>query len=148
MFIDIVYNTITDIYVLWKRWGKIVTGLHTALPGIQGSGLPITRAASAYQDATNNIPHQKKPEEWPPCLEHKIKLCNSVEEWLIPSETFKITNCTRSLMSRDISCSQMRQITFIWRLESDSNCCRFHQLTQINTAVRVKAFETDMGGGL
>ena len=37
----------------------------------EGSGLPITRAASANQNVTNSIPCEK-PEEWPPCLPHSL----------------------------------------------------------------------------
>ena len=38
----------------------------------QDSGLPMTRAASANQNVTNNIPSEKR-EQWPACLVQKPK---------------------------------------------------------------------------
>ena len=39
-------------------------------PVMEGSGLPITRAASADLNTTDNILHEK-PEEWPLCFARK-----------------------------------------------------------------------------
>ena len=48
----------------------------------------------------------------------------------IPSKTFTISNGVRSLIPRDISANQIRQIIFIKTLDSDSNHRAFHQTPQ------------------
>ena len=73
--------------------------------------------------------------EWLPCLPYKLHYRNRAENWLIPNKTFKISNGTHSSMTRDTSCNQMRKITFILMLGSDSNYCAFHQ-SQIRELVR------------
>ena len=61
----------------------------------------------------------KKLEQWPPYFPQKLTSSKEAKDWLIPRETFKVCNGARSLMTRYISCNQMKQITFIWiRLKS------------------------------
>ena len=57
------------------------------------------------------------------------------QNWSILNETFKICNCTYSLMMRDIGCdqSQRRQITNQLNAESYSDHCVCHQSTQNTT---------------
>ena len=57
----------------------------------EGSRLPITRAPSADQNVTYNIPREKR-EEWPPCLSHKLKQSNGAKDWWIVNKTFKTGN--------------------------------------------------------
>ena len=47
---------------------------------IEGTGLPITRAASSNQNATNGIPREKL-EEWMLCLTRKLKKRNRAKRW-------------------------------------------------------------------
>ena len=54
----------------------------------------------------------QKSKEWPPCMSHRLKRRKRVKDWWILNKTFKISNGTCSLTMRDISCNQMRQITF------------------------------------
>ena len=56
----------------------------------------------------------QKSKEWPPCMSHRLKRRKRVKDWWILNKTFKISNGTCSLTMRDISCNQMRQITFLW----------------------------------
>ena len=55
---------------------------------MEGSGLPITQAASANQNLSNNCLHEK-PKEWPPCLALKLRHGSRVKDWWIPIKTFK-----------------------------------------------------------
>ena len=50
----------------------------------------------------------------------------------------KISNGTCSLMTRNISCNQMRKITFIWMLALDSSRHTFHQWAQHHMVGRPK----------
>ena len=43
-------------------------------------------------------------------------------------KTFKVSNGKRSLMTRNVSCSQIKQITFIRMLDSDWNHRSYHQV--------------------
>ena len=52
----------------------------------EGLGLPMTQAASANQNVTDNIPHGK-PKEWPSCLAHKLKHNNRGKDLWIPNKT-------------------------------------------------------------
>lgn len=49
--------------------------LAESIEAAEGSGLPITQAASANQDVTNDI-LREKPEDWRPCSPHKLKHSN------------------------------------------------------------------------
>ena len=49
----------------------------------------ITRAASANQNVTNNIP-LKKSEEWPLYVPHRLKHSYGAQDWMIPSKTDNI----------------------------------------------------------
>ena len=51
----------------------------------EGSGLPVTREASANQNVRNNHSLRKKPEEWVPCLAHKLKHSYREKEQLVDS---------------------------------------------------------------
>ena len=62
-----------------------------------------------------------RPEAWLPYLPHKLKRRNRVKYWQVLNSKFKISNEAISLMTRDISGNQKRQITSISTLESDSN---------------------------
>ena len=77
---------------------------------LEDSWLLITLSASANQHITNNI-LCKKPEEWLAYLPLLLKsIISRAKDWWILKETFKRSNCALSLMKRDISCHQMRQI--------------------------------------
>ena len=67
-----------------------------------------------------------------------IQSTATVEDWWIWRRRKK--HSAFSLM-RDISCNQMRQTAFIWKLESDSNHHAFHQST-LNHVVWLKACGT------
>ena len=76
-------------------------------------------------------------------LSHHFKLNHSsgVKNGLVPSKTFKMSNVTHSLITRDISSNQIKQMvpylwvlvmystktTVIWMLESGSNHLAFHK---------------------
>ena len=60
----------------------------------------------------------------------------SEKNWLIPNKTLKISNGTCSLMTREISCNQMKQITVTWNLESDSNQRAVHWSIQHHMMAR------------
>ena len=57
-----------------------------------GSGLPITRVASANQIAPNNIPPEQS-EEWPLCF-LCLKQSSRAKDWSILHETLKISQRT------------------------------------------------------
>ena len=80
----------------------------------RGCRLSVTRLDSANQNA--NVTPREKPEEWPPCLTHKLKYGNIAKDLWVPNQTFKISHGARSLNSRD-SCDQTRQITFYLNAE-------------------------------
>ena len=97
----------------------------------KNSGLPITQTASANQNVTNNMLWEK-PNQWLLlCWIPKPKQSNRAMQQTTggflrkPSEQIM---AHFSLMTRD-NCYQMRQITFIWFLDSDSEHCAFHQST-------------------
>lgn len=73
------------------------------------------QASFSQSTVTVNFPH-KKHEKWRPCFLHKLQHRNGAKDSLIlekKQKTPKIHNHndTLSLMSRDVSCSQMRQVT-------------------------------------
>ena len=52
------------------------------------SGLPITWTGSTNQNVTNGVP-RKNPEQWPPCLAHKLKRSNRAKDWWISEKEKK-----------------------------------------------------------
>ena len=67
---------------------------------------------------------------------HKLKHSKSLSGRLVvPIKAFKVNSGLRSLMTGYISCSQMRQMTIIWRPVSDSNHRAFRLSTEYNIAV-------------
>ena len=54
-----------------------------------------------------------------PFLHHKLKHNNKARDMWIQSKTFQMGNGTRSLMTRDASCNQMKQITFWNRTQNN-----------------------------
>ena len=92
--------------------------------------LPITRAASANQNVTDNILCEK-PEERPPCLACKLKHTNRARDWWTKTKTFEISDGMRSLVSRDIRYNHTRQISFTWTFQSAANHRTFHKSTQL-----------------
>ena len=85
---------------------------------IQCPWLIITRAASANQNVTPNNPREK-PEEWAPCLARKLKRSNRAMTSGFRTNPSEKNNVASSLMTKYISCNQMRQITFVSALESN-----------------------------
>ena len=74
------------------------------------------REASANQDASANIPREKRLS----CLLHKLKLSNGTKDSWLSSKIVKIIHDAPLLSTKDIcSCNQMKQITFIWMLTPD-----------------------------
>ena len=65
----------------------------------------------------------QKPEGRLPHLAHKHLVQQQCERLAVSNKIFKISNGTHSLMMRNISCYQMRHMTFIWTLEFRSNRC-------------------------
>lgn len=63
----------------------------------------------------------QNPEELLPHLAHKLKYSNRVKDSQFPTKSS--SNGTHSLMMRNISCNQMRHMTFIWMLEFHSDHC-------------------------
>ena len=58
--------------------------------GFQAGSQP---AATANQNVTINIPH-KKPEQWLPCVPHKLQHSNGAKGWLILNKILNINNDT------------------------------------------------------
>ena len=82
----------------------------TSHAGIEGPGMPVRHsAASDNKNVTTDIPREKLEE----CFPHKLKHSNGAKDWLIPNNTFKISNSARPLMTRDYSCNHMKQTSFI-----------------------------------
>ena len=69
----------------------------------EGSELPVTSAAPANQNVTVNVP-DGKPKEHLPQLPPRRKSSNGVK--------VHIQNGTCSLIRRDVSGDQMKQVTF------------------------------------
>ena len=84
----------------------------------------------------------EKPEEWLPFFLHfKLNHSSCMKNGLVPNKTFKVSNGAHSLITRDISCNQIKQTmpyllvlvtystktTFIWMVESGSNHLAFHK---------------------
>ena len=76
----------------------------------EGSGLPINRTAAANHSIIHSIPREK-PEEWPPCLIHRLKK-KQRERWWVLNDNFQTSNDPSSLMTRYISFIQTKQIKF------------------------------------
>ena len=78
---------------------------------MESSGLPVTPASSADQNVTDYISCEKPEERWP-CVTHKLKQSKGRKDWQILNKTFKLCHGAPSLTARDVSCSQVKQITF------------------------------------
>ena len=115
-----------------KKWRK----KHTKKPTAWSVGFKIP-TNSANQNVTIHILHEK-PEELHLCFPHKARHINEATDHWILSKTFKISNSTHSLLSRDISCNQMRQPAVTWTL-NDSNHGQLHQSTQYHMTVGSQA---------
>ena len=81
LFFQGTYNikTINSLSVCQFDSGMLAEGkghetdvIRKVLASVDGSGLPITRAASANQNVTDNISREKS-EDRPPCFAHKRK---------------------------------------------------------------------------
>ena len=83
----------------------------------------------------NNFPSKERSL----CLSHKLKHGSRGKDRCTPGKTINITDATCSVMMSCICGSQMRQITLMPLLGSDSDHCAFHQSTQYKMAVRPKA---------
>ena len=75
----------------------------------EGSRLPITSLALAYQNVANNFLCKKPRECLPPCLFNKLGCAKRVKDGWFQTKPVKISNRPHSLMMVDISCSQVRQ---------------------------------------
>ena len=53
--------------------------------------VPGSRTAPASQNITNSIPREK-PDDWPPCLLHKLKHGNSAKDGLVSNQTINDKN--------------------------------------------------------
>lgn len=83
--------------------------------GLQAANHP---AASANQNVTMNVLCDNCRQKLL-CFPQKLKHSNRMVDWWIPTKAFTVRNGVGLLMMRDTSCSQMEQITFTWKLESD-----------------------------
>lgn len=83
--------------------------------GLQAANHP---AASVNQNVTLNILCENCRQKLL-CFPQKLKHSNRMVDWWIPTKAFTVRNGVGLLMMRDTSCSQMEQITFTWKLESD-----------------------------
>ena len=70
------------------------------------------QASSASQNVAITILHEK-PQELVPCSPPKLQHSNRVTDWLIPKKGFKASSRTCSVMIKQISGTEMRQITLI-----------------------------------
>lgn len=109
--------------------------------GLEGSGLPITRTASANQNVTKSYSSQIKTQTvatfWPISMATKVKT-----QWNTVKPV-KIANGARSLITRDINCNQKKENTIIRTLESNSKHRAFAgQHRNVVRVVRSKACET------
>ena len=93
LFFQGTYNikTINSLSVCQFDSGMLAEGkghetdvIRKVLASVDGSGLPITRAASANQNVTYNTPREK-PKEWPPCFPQRLKAQHQGER-LVDSE--------------------------------------------------------------
>ena len=88
--------------------------------------------------ASPTIPRGKGPKSgrhiWP-----RARAEQQSERLVNSDQTLPISNGTCLMMTRVINCDQMRQITFILKLESESNHNAFHQSTQYYMIVRSRA---------
>ena len=74
-----------------------------------GRGIPLT-SVSIYGRfwAASHIVTINIPQEWLPCLLTSKSRAKEQKDGLIPNKTFKICNGICSLMTRCISCNQIR----------------------------------------
>ena len=75
-------SQLTNCQMKWRCRASCsqMSGWHIGDNSVEGSGLPITQAATANQNVTTNIPC-KKPQKWLPCLAHKPKCSNRAKDW-------------------------------------------------------------------
>ena len=108
--------------------------------------LPIIKAASANQNLTNNNPCEN-PKDWLPCF---LTSWSIATEWMtvwLQTQPSKYVTGAHSLMTRDVSCNQMRQTNFTSTLASDSSHHAFHLWTHFHMAAGSKACEDVTQGG-
>ena len=105
------FLALVHLGIFWFQYIQAFSGFctsrHFLLWGIQAfssfsaSAHFLASAASTSGNViTNDIPCEKL-EEWPPYLHHKLKHSNREKDWWIPDKTFKISNSTCSLMTRE-----------------------------------------------
>ena len=76
-------------------------------------GLPITRALQSIRTSQPTFRAREKKSRGPPCLTQKLNNSSRAKDWLILNDTFTTSSGARSLMERDMSCNQMRQLSYI-----------------------------------
>ena len=70
------------------------------------------RGGRTAWDITITIPHEK-PEEWPPYLLYKLHHRYRAKDDGFQTKIFEISKGACSLMTRDMSCNQIRPTTFV-----------------------------------
>ena len=94
--------------------------------------MPGTFFTGGIIHTSNNSPREK-PEEWPPGLAHELMHSDQLKTGgfrTIPSK-YIMTHLHRC---RELSAAnKLRQISFLWMLESDSDRRAFHRSTQHRT---------------
>ena len=116
-------------------------------PTTEGSGPLITQVASTNRNVTIST-LLEKPEEWPPFSPHQLPHARERKTGEFQTKTFKISDGVLSLMMRDTSRSEGKQIQFIGMLESDPDHRSFHQSAEYHTVVKSKACEEREKRGL
>ena len=126
-------------YISWVRQGAAAPIFPVLTRGFWAAD---HWAAAANQNVTVTIP-RKKLAVLLPWFPHRLQHGNGAEGGLIPNKTPKIVirPIHWLLITRDISCNPMRQMTFGWLLESDWNHHPFRQSTQCPIEVSVQACE-------
>ena len=76
-------------------------------------GLPITRALQSIRTSQLTFRARKKKSRGRPCLTQKLNNSSRAKDWLILNDTFTTSSGALSLMERDMSCNQMRQLSYI-----------------------------------
>ena len=79
----------------------------------RGLGCPSSEAVSASQNIPTNMMREKVWGGQPVC--HKLRYSNRVKDWLILKQSLQHNCCV--VLRRESSCSQIRQIAFIWMPE-------------------------------
>ena len=65
-----------------------------------------------------------------------VVISNRAKDWMTPNNTFKMNNSAHSPIARDTSSNEIRQITSLWFLNSDSIQFAFNQSAQQHTSTR------------